>query len=171
MKLKEVSGVMCDRKMPVELKDKVFKTIIRPAMTYGSECWALKKNDENKLNSAEMRMLRWPRAKTRLDHFRNEDIRKEAHVNPVETFIENKRLKWFGHYMRREHNHICAKSLRLEVSGRRSRDRPKKRRRDNKKGDLKKYQLTEDIAQYRKYLMTKILAGLHTEMVKKGDTD
>ena len=40
IKWKEVSGVMCDRKMPVELKDKVFKTIIRPAMTciYGIEC-------------------------------------------------------------------------------------------------------------------------------------
>ena len=36
--------------MPVELKDKVFKTIIRPAMTYGSECWAIKKKDENKHN-------------------------------------------------------------------------------------------------------------------------
>ena len=66
--------------MPVELKDKVFKTIIRPAMTYGSECWAVKKKDENKLNSAEMRMLSWARAKTRLDHVRNEDIRKEAHL-------------------------------------------------------------------------------------------
>ena len=43
MKWKEVSGVMCNRKMPVELKDKVFKTIIRPAMTYGSECWAVTK--------------------------------------------------------------------------------------------------------------------------------
>ena len=50
MKWKEVSGVMCDRKMPVELKDKVFKTIIRPAMPYGSECWAVKKKDESKLN-------------------------------------------------------------------------------------------------------------------------
>ena len=84
--------VMCDRKMPVELKDKVFKTIIRPAMTYGSEWWAVKKKDENKLNSAEIRMLRWARGKTRLDHIRNEDIRKEAHVKPVETFLENKRL-------------------------------------------------------------------------------
>ena len=64
MKWKEVSGVMCDRKMPVKLKDKVFKTIIRPAMTYGSQCWAVKKKDENKLNSAEMRMLRWARRKT-----------------------------------------------------------------------------------------------------------
>ncbi len=45
MKWKEVSGVMCDKKMPVKLKDKVFKTIIRAAMTYGSECWAVKKKD------------------------------------------------------------------------------------------------------------------------------
>ena len=84
--------MMCDRKMPVELKDKIFQTIIRPAMTYGSECWAVKKKDENKLNSAGMRMLRWARGKTRLDHIRNEDIRKEAHVKPVESFLENKRL-------------------------------------------------------------------------------
>ena len=52
-------------------------------MTYGSGCWVVKKKDENKLNSAEMRMLRWARGKTRLDH-----IRKEAHVKPVETFLE-----------------------------------------------------------------------------------
>ena len=76
MKWKEVSGVMCDRKIPVKLKDKVFKTIIRPAMTYGSECWAVRKKDEYKLDSVEMRMLRWARGKTRLDHIRNEDIRK-----------------------------------------------------------------------------------------------
>ena len=97
-------------------------------------------------------MLRWARGKTKLDH-RNEDIRKKAHVKPVETFLEPKRLKWSGH------NHICAKSLRLQVSGRRSRGRPKKRWRDNIKGDLKKYKLTEDMAQDRKYWMTEIMAG------------
>ena len=93
MKWKEVSVVICDRKMPVKLKDKVFKTIIRPAMAYGSECWAVKKKDEDNLNSAEMRMLRWARGKTRLDHIRNEDIRKEAHVKPVETFLEKQKTK------------------------------------------------------------------------------
>ena len=59
-------------------------------MTYGSEFWAVKKKDENKLNYDEMRMLRWARRKTWLDHIRNEDIRKEAHVKPVEKFLENK---------------------------------------------------------------------------------
>ena len=147
----QIDGSTCSWYLP--------KTIIRPAMTYGSECWAVKKKDESKLNSAEMRMLRWARGKTRLDHIRNEDIRKEAHVKPVETFLENKRLKWFGHCLRREPNHICAKSLRLEVSGRRSRGRPRERWRDNIQGDMKKYRLTEDMAQDRKYWMTQILAG------------
>ena len=104
-------------------------------------------------------MLRWARGKTRLDHIRNEDIRKEIHIKHVEYFVENKRLKWFGHCLRRERNHICVESLRLEVSGRRSRGRPKKIWRDNIQGDMKKYQLTEDMAQYRKYWMTKIMAG------------
>ena len=136
-----------------------FKTSIRPAMTSDSECWAVKKKEENKLNSAEMRMLRWARGKTRLDHISNEDIRKEADVKPVEPFLENRRLKWLGHCLRRDRNHICAKSLRLDISGRRSRGRPKKRWRDNIQGDMKKYQLTEHMAQERKYWMTKILAG------------
>ena len=76
------SGAMCDRKMPVELKDKLFKTIIRLAVKYDSECWAVRQKDKSKLNSAEMRMLRWARGKTKLDHIRNDDIRKEAHIKP-----------------------------------------------------------------------------------------
>ena len=103
-------------------------------------------------------MLRWARGKTRLDHIRNEDIRK-AHIKPVETFLEN---KLSGHGLRRERNHICAKSLRPEVSERRSRGRPKSRWRDNIKGDMKKYRLTEDMAQDRKYWMV-----LNKEIVKK----
>ena len=73
----------------------------------------LGRKEERREHSAEMRMLRWARGKTKLEHIRNEDIRKEADVNHVETFLENKRLKWFGHCLRRERNHICAKSLRL----------------------------------------------------------
>ena len=100
MKWKEVYGVMCDRQMPVELKDKVFETIIRPAMTYDSEHWAVKKKDESKLNSAETRMLRWARGNTRLDHIRNDDIRKEAHIKRMDSFMEDKRQKRFGYCLK-----------------------------------------------------------------------
>ena len=40
---REVSGVVCDKKMPIKLKDKIYKTIVKPAVIYGSKCWAVKK--------------------------------------------------------------------------------------------------------------------------------
>ena len=64
-----------------------------------------------------------------------------------------------GHCLKRQPNQVCAKSLRLEVYGRRSRGRSGKRWRDTIKDDMKKYQLIEDMAQARKYWMTKIMAG------------
>ena len=49
-------------------------------MVYGPECWAVRKKEERKLHTTEMRMLRWARGKTRLDYVRNVDIWKEAHM-------------------------------------------------------------------------------------------
>ena len=53
MKWEEVSRVMCDTKMPVKLKDKVFKSIIRPAMTYGSDCCAEDRWEQTKFSRNE----------------------------------------------------------------------------------------------------------------------
>ena len=61
-------GVMCDRNIPTKLKDKVYNTAIKPAMVNGAECWAVRKKEARKLHTTEMRMLRWARGKTRLDH-------------------------------------------------------------------------------------------------------
>ncbi|KAM1390024.1 hypothetical protein ACFX2I_017917 [Malus domestica] len=42
MKCKSASGVLCDRRRPLKLKGKFYRTTIRPAMLYGTECWAVK---------------------------------------------------------------------------------------------------------------------------------
>ena len=57
-----------------KVERQVYKTAIKPAMVYGTECWAVRKQEERKLHTTEMRMLRWARGKTRLDHVRNVDI-------------------------------------------------------------------------------------------------
>ena len=37
---KRCSGVLCDSRMPVKLKGKVYTTVVRPALLYGAETWA-----------------------------------------------------------------------------------------------------------------------------------
>ena len=56
-------------------KGKLYKTVVRPAMMYGAETWAVKKPQEKKLDVAEMRMLRWMSGVTTLDRIWNERIR------------------------------------------------------------------------------------------------
>ena len=65
-----VTGVICDKRVPVKLKGKVHKTIIRPAMTYGLGTAPLRKTEEKKLDVTEMKMLRWMVGVTRLDRIR-----------------------------------------------------------------------------------------------------
>ena len=55
---KRCSGVLCDRRMPVKLKGKVYKTAVRPALLYGAETWATTRGQEARLEVNEMRMLR-----------------------------------------------------------------------------------------------------------------
>ena len=71
-------------------------------MVYGAECWAIRKEEERKFQTTEMRMLRSARGKTRLDHVRNADNWKEAHMYPMAEYLRAKRLRWFGHVQRRD---------------------------------------------------------------------
>lgn len=127
MNWRRVSGVLCDRKVNAKAKGKIFKTVVRPAMIYGSETWPIKKAQERKLDVAEMRMVRWALGKTRRDRVRNVKIRGMAGVVEVSKKIQESRLRWFGHVMRREEEYVGKRMLNLNVEGKRPRGRPKRR--------------------------------------------
>ena len=96
--------------MDIKLKDKVYTTVIKPTMTYGAECWAVRKKDENRLHVAEMRMLRWIRGKTRKDHVRNQSIQEDAKVCPMSTFLRQKRLNLYGHNQEKRRRQLIKKN-------------------------------------------------------------
>ncbi|VFQ75299.1 unnamed protein product [Cuscuta campestris] len=72
------SGVLCDPKISPRMKGKFYRSVVRPAMLYGAECWAVKKTHVRRLHAAEMRMLRWMCGKTRLDRITNKVIRRQV---------------------------------------------------------------------------------------------
>ena len=147
MKWKQLTGVICDKKVPIKLKDKVYKTVIKPTMTYGAECWPVRKKDENRLHVAEMRMVRWIRGKTRKDHVRNKIIQEYAKVCQMSTFLRQKRLHWYGHVKRREEDNLSRKMMDVVVPGKRRRGRPRLRWTDNNREDMTTYELTADMTE------------------------
>ena len=77
---RRVSGVICDRKLPVRIKGKVYSSVVRPAMVYGLETVAVTKKQVEEMEVAEMKMLRFAMGVTRKDKIRNEHIRSTVNV-------------------------------------------------------------------------------------------
>ena len=106
-------------------------------MLYGTEATSVKKADEKKMDVAEMRMLRWMCGVTQEDKIRNEYIRGSTKVVEVSKKMQEGRLRWYGHILRREEDHVGKQTMEMEVQGRRRRGRPKKRWIDCVKKDLR----------------------------------
>ncbi|XP_063532819.1 uncharacterized protein LOC134743355 [Cydia strobilella] len=149
IKWRQVSGTTCDPRMPLKLKGKIYRTIVRPVVMYGSECWAMKVTDERRVHAAEMRMLGWMCGVTRKDRIKNEYIRGSLKVAPVTEKIRSSRLAWYGHVMRRDECHIGKRMLEMNVDGRRAYGRPKKRWMDCVKEDMRKKGVSAEVTKDR----------------------
>ncbi|XP_048006510.1 uncharacterized protein LOC125241869 [Leguminivora glycinivorella] len=144
LKWREVTGVTCDRRMPVKLKDLVYKSIIRPVLTYGSETWAMKQEHVRSVQVTEMKMLRWMCGVTRLDRIRNEHVRGSLGVRDIADKLQESRLRWYGHVKRRPPEYIGNVAMDLSIAGSRGRGRPKMRWADTIAKDMRACDVSVD---------------------------
>ncbi|VFQ84918.1 unnamed protein product [Cuscuta campestris] len=151
------SGVLCDPNISPRMKGKFYRSVVRRAMLYGAECWAVKKTHVRRLHAAEMRMLRWMCGKTRLDRVSNEVIRHQVGMAPVEDKLREARLRWFGHVRRRDPDAPVWRCERITViRGNRGRGRPRKNWKEVIRQDLGLLDVTEDMALDRNLWKTRI---------------
>lgn len=151
-KWRDLSCVLCDPKITVRLKGKIYRTMIRPVMIYGAEAWTLKRREEELLERTEMRMLRWILGVSLKDKNRNENIRKAAGVACISEKAREARLRWYGHVERADEGSSIKRIMNAEVKGHRSRGRQKKRWRDSIQQDIKLLNLKkEDVGDRTKW--------------------
>ncbi|KAL6495878.1 hypothetical protein OROGR_030441 [Orobanche gracilis] len=143
LRWRAASGVLCDKKVPLKLKGKFCRAAVRPAMLYGSECWAIKKSLESKLEVAEMRMLRWSCGHTLLDRIPNVAFRNALEVAPISAKVREGRLRWFGHVRTRQASDPVRRVESLSVVGVRRRGRPRRTWEEQLRLDLKAFNLSE----------------------------
>ncbi|KAI5093330.1 hypothetical protein C0J45_16468, partial [Silurus meridionalis] len=139
-----IAGVICDRRVSVRVKGKVYRTVVRPEMLYGLETVALSKRQEVELEVAELKMLTFSLGVTTMDRIRNEFIRGTSHVgHKVRDKVREVRLRWFGHVQRRDMGYISRRMLRMETPGRRKKGRPRRRFVDVGREDMRVVGLKE----------------------------
>ncbi|XP_064087945.1 uncharacterized protein LOC135202466 [Macrobrachium nipponense] len=124
------SGVLCDKKVPLKLKGKFHRMVVRPSMLYGTETASMRETEEMKMGEAEIRMLRWMSRVTREERISNEYIRGSTKVVEISKKIHKERLRWYGHLLQREEHNVGRHTKEMEVLGRRKKGRPRKRWRD-----------------------------------------
>lgn len=122
-------------------KKVIYKTVIRPVVTYGSETWVMTKKSEELLNMWERKILRkifgpvclngeW-RIRT------NDEVYRLYEDPPITTEIKRARIRWLGHVERMPESRGVRQLFRGRPSGRRLPGRPRKRWLDDVEDDLR----------------------------------
>lgn len=120
-----LNGILWDQQIRKETKRKIFNTIIRSIITYGSEVWTLKSQIEKRLMATEMDFWRRSAGISRREKIRNEVIRKKMDIKKsIIDFIEGKQLLWYGHTKRMSKERLPQKIMEWEPTGRKKRGRP-----------------------------------------------
>ena len=115
-KFKDLLSALCKKGVSLRMKGIVYKACVRSAVCYGAERWAMRSEDENRIETTEIRMLRMMRGKTLKDKVRNENIRKIVQVENLREYLRCQRVRWCGHVerMRLEKSEDRVKGRKIE---------------------------------------------------------
>jgi hypothetical protein len=112
-------------------KLKLYKTLIRPVVTYGAEEWTMTLADENSLRIFERKVLRKIYGPLKENHrWRiriNKEIQEIIDDEDIVRFVKSRRLEWLGHVEGMDENRMPKKILHGRMEGKRKRGRPRKR--------------------------------------------
>ncbi|KAJ4432990.1 hypothetical protein ANN_15247 [Periplaneta americana] len=115
-------------------RTRIYKTLARPILCFGSEAWTIRNIDSQRLTAAEMRFVRRTAGYTRLDHIRNFDIMKELQIEPITEYLKKYRQSWRSHIIRMPRSRIPRQILNYHPVGKRSLGTPFKRWQETVKG-------------------------------------
>jgi hypothetical protein len=121
-------------------KIRLYKTLIRPAVTYGAETWMMTKKEEQALFIFERKIFRricgakyedgeW---KSRL----NRELEELSNGENIVKWIKGQRISWLGHLERMEEDRMPKNFFTQELEGTRRRGRPRKGWREEVERDL-----------------------------------
>ena len=124
-KMLQLVDIWKDKSLANELKLRILNCLILPVVMYGCKAWVLRKNEEDRINAAELWFYRrllnvnWKQRRT------NKSILDELKLKPTLLIeINRRKLRYVGHALRNTKTDIMATVLQGKVDGKRNRGRP-----------------------------------------------
>jgi hypothetical protein len=145
-KFRELGSILTMKGLALKVKGRVYDACVRSTLLYGSETWAVKVEQVQRMERTEMQMVRWMCGTKLSDRIPNEELRGRLGIESVKDALKRRRLRWWGHIERREESNWLKRCQKLEVLGKRLTGRPKKSWREVVKRDLKDWGLKEEWA-------------------------
>jgi hypothetical protein len=112
-------------------KVKIYRILVRPVVTYGSETWTLKTGEKKALRCFERKILRrifGPVQDTNGWRIRyNQELDRLIEGQDTVRFIKAQRLRWLGHVERMPETQMPKRVLKGRLDNRRRRGRPRRR--------------------------------------------
>ncbi|XP_050506798.1 uncharacterized protein LOC126886644 [Diabrotica virgifera virgifera] len=151
--------------IPEKVKTAVVKSVVRPTIMYSSETWTLTGRQKSRVNAMEMRFLRKIANRKRTDKIRNETIRQNLKLEPINEKIVEGQLRWFGHVCRMSNERLTKRVFETRVQGKNKRGRPRVMWVDEIRKEVEKKGLTlesaRNLAQDRKAWRLQCQTQLH----------
>lgn len=134
--------VFRSRGLSRNLKLRIYRTVVRPVVTYGSETWTMTSVEEELLRRWERKVLRrifGPVNENGCWRIRTNAELKDLYKKPdIVSEIKGNRLRWLGHVERMPEERIVKKVFSGKPGGRRMRGRPRLRWQDDVEQDLER---------------------------------
>jgi plasmid maintenance system killer protein len=137
-----LGSIFKQRSISQSIKIRLYKTIIRPAVTYGAETWTLTSKTENMLMTWERKILRKIYGPTKengqLRINTNAELITKYKSQDIVTVIRVRRFEWLAHVIRMNENRSVKKIFEGKLEGKRVRGRPRLRWINDVEDDLRK---------------------------------
>ena len=88
-------------------------------MLHGSETWPVRKENVEALQRAEMRMVRWMCGVKLKDRLPSTELKERLGIDDIALVLQQNRLRWYGHVLRKEDNDWVKKCMKLRVQDQR----------------------------------------------------
>ena len=136
-KFRELAPILTARGASLLVKGKVYRACVQSVMIYGSETWASKVEDLQRLERTERMMVRWMCGVTLRDKIASVELIRRLGIECVTSVLRRGRLRWFGHLERKGDGDWVSSCRKFEVEGARGKGRGKKTWGECVKGDMK----------------------------------